>query len=225
MIYEDNTKYKIEYIGEKFSRDLLSYKVIILGRYGVGKTTTIRKLMNKECEEEYAPTKTIDIKNIQAKVNDQIMQISIWDCCGNDKYASNIPNLYKNASITILVYAINNKESYNDLEKWINILKENSYNNVIFLLGNKNDLEDEREITMEKGEEFKNKYDNIKIFFETSALYGKNMDKLLENIVISIYEQDKKLANDEDNAVRKTITIVKEDLSEKKGKKKKKNCC
>ena len=162
MAYEDKSKYKIEYIGEKFSRDLLSYKVIILGRYGVGKTTTIRKLMNKECEEEYAPTKTIDIKNIQAKVNDEIIQISISDICGNDKFAQNTPNLLKNVSKLVLVYAINDKDkSFNDLNNWHNILKEHSCESIIFLIGNKNDLKEEREVTIEDAEAFKNNNDDI----------------------------------------------------------------
>jgi len=222
---EDNSKYKIEYNGEKFSNDLLTYKVIVIGRYGVGKTSIINKLMDRAFDKEYSPTMSIDIKNIQAKVNNEILQINIWDCCGNDKFALNTPNLFKNVSIAILVYAIDNKKSYEELESWYHMLKDHSFDNIIFLIGNKNDLDKEREVTIEEGEEFKDNYIDINMFFETSALDGQNIDKLLENIVISIYEKDKRLANDEDNAVRKSITIVKEDLSEKKGKKKNKKCC
>ena len=219
---ENKSKYKIEFLGEKFSKDLLSYKVIVIGRYGVGKTTIIGKLMNKEIEGEYAPTLSIDTKNIQIKVNDKIIQIQIWDCCGNDEFALNTPNLFKNTSIAILVYAINDKQSDIDLEKWRNMLKKISYESIIFLIGNKSDLEEEREVTLEDVETFKNKYDDdIKISFETSALNGSNIGKLLENIAITIYEKDKKLANEVDNGLKKTITISKEDLTKKKGKKKK----
>ncbi len=54
--------------------------------------------MVKDINNEYEPTMSIDIKNIQAKVNDEIIQISIWDCCGNDNFAQNTPNLLKNIS-------------------------------------------------------------------------------------------------------------------------------
>ena len=141
MIYEDNSKYKVEYIGEKFSKDLISYKIIFIGRYGVGKTSIIHKLMNKKFDKEYQPTMSIDIKNIQVKVNEEIMQINIWDSCGNDKFALNTPNLFKNVSISIH-----------------NILKEYSLESIIFLIGNKSDLEEEREVKIEEGEEFKNNY-------------------------------------------------------------------
>jgi len=225
MIYEDNSKYKVEYLGEKFSKDLASYKLIVIGRYGVGKQTIIRKLMQKEFDIEYAPTMNIDIKNIQVKVNDTIIQINIWDSCGNDKFALNTPNLFKNASIALLIYAINDKESFNVLEQWYNMLKENSNDCIIFLIGNKINFEEkEREVTIEEAEKFKNKYDDIKMFFEVSALKCMNIDNLLDNIAISIYEKNKKLENEEDNTVRKTISLVKEDFS-KKGKKNKKKLC
>jgi len=229
MLYEneiDRSKYKIEYIGEKFSKDLLAYKVIVIGRYGVGKTTIISKLMNKEIDKEYEPTMSIDIKNIQVKVDEKIIQISIWDCCGNDKFAQRTPNLFKDAYITLLVYAINDKDnSFNDLKDWNNILNEHSFGNTIFLIGNKSDLEEEREVTIEEGETFKNNYDNIKIFLETSALKGNNMDKLLDYIAISIYEKETNDENKLDNATKGRITLNKEDFSKNKEKKKKKACC
>ena len=165
MIYEneiDKSKYKIEYYGEKFSKNLRAYKVIVIGSYGTGKTTIIKRLMDKEAGKEYEPTMSIDIKNIQVKVNDKIIQISIWDCCGNDKYAQNSPNLFKNASIALLIYAINNKKkSFNNLNNWYNILKDQSYENMIFLIGNKSDLEKEREVTIEEAEAFRNNNDDI----------------------------------------------------------------
>ena len=215
MIYgeEDKSKYKIEYNGEKYSKDLLSYKVIIIGRYGVGKTTIINKLMGKASDGEYAPTMTIDIKNIQAKVNDKIIQINIWDCCGNEKFGEETPQLFKNASIVILAYAINDKQSYDALKNWYNILKIHTYESIIFLIGNKSDLEKEREVTIEDAENFKNEYVDIKIFFETSALNGNNMDKLLDNIAISIYEKNKKDEAQLENAIRNSITLDKDDFA------------
>ena len=228
MIYEneeDKNKYKIEYIGEKLTKDLKVNKVIIIGMLGVGKTSIIHSLMNNEVDKEYSPTMSLDIKHIQAKVNDKIIQIQIWDSCGNDKLAQQMPNLFKDAFIAIIVYAINNKKSFEELKKWYNLVKEYSFDNIIFLIGNKSDLEEEREITKENVETFKNNYDDIKIFFETSALNHENMDKLLDNIVISIYEKDINDENKLDNAIKGgRITLNKEEFTKKRKKKKKKFC-
>jgi len=91
MIYEDKSKYKVEYLGRKFLQDLNSHKIIFIGYYGVGKTFIINKLMTKEFDEEYVPTMNIDIKNLKIKVNEEILQMNIWDCCGNDKFALRTP--------------------------------------------------------------------------------------------------------------------------------------
>ena len=192
---------------------------------GVGKTSIIHSLMNNEVDKEYSPTMSLDIKHIQAKVNDKIIQIQIWDSCGNDKLAQQMPNLFKDAFIAIIVYAINNKKSFEELKKWYNLVKEYSFDNIIFLIGNKSDLEEEREITKENVETFKNDYDDIKIFFETSALNHENMDKLLDYIVISIYEKYKNDENKLDNAIKgRRIALNKEEFTKKRKKKKKKFC-
>ena len=102
--------------------------------------------MTKEFDEEYVPTMSIDIKNLQIKVNEEILQMNIWDCCGNDKFELSAPNLFKNVSIAILVYAINDKKNYNELHTWYNMLKKYSKDSILFLIGNKSDLEKEREV-------------------------------------------------------------------------------
>ena len=86
---EDKSKYKVEYLGHNFSMNIKVYKLILLGTSGVGKTSTIHKLMNKEIDTCYAPKISVNINNFQVKVNDKIIQIQIWDCCGNDTFAQN----------------------------------------------------------------------------------------------------------------------------------------
>jgi len=226
MINEkDESKYKIEYLGSKYSKELLTYKVIVLGLYGVGKTSIINRLMNKEIDLDYAPTISVDIVNLQVKVNDKIIQIQMWDCCGNDEFALNTPNLFKNTSVALLVYAINDKEkSFKNIAEWNNILREHSYDHIIFLIGNKSDLEDQRKVTIEDVVNFKNNYDDIKMFFETSAKKGENIDKLFENIAISIYEKNEKEEKDlenamNDNSPKRPITLTKENHKKKMKKK------
>ena len=222
---KNESKYKVEYLGEKFSKDLQTYKVIVLGLYGVGKTSIVNKLMNKDTNKEYSPTISVDLKYFQVKINDKIIQIQIWDCCGNDEFALNTPNLFKNAKVAILIYAINDKnKSFKDIESWYNMVLKHSYCNILFLIGNKRDLEKERKVTIEDAENFKKNYDDIKIFFETSAKSGENIDKLLENIAISIFEKNEKEEKDLENEMNKNI-LIKRDVNNHKNKNKKKLIC
>ncbi len=58
---------------------------------------------------------SMDIKNLQNKVNDKIIQIQIWDSCGSDKFPQSAPNLFKNAFRAILSYATNDKKSFENI--------------------------------------------------------------------------------------------------------------
>ena len=216
---EDEIKYKVELLNEEISKELISYKVIIVGRYGVGKTRIIHRLMkDNDDDKEYSPTISVDTKTFKVKVNDKIIQIQIWDTCGNDEFAQSTPNMFKNASISIIVYAINDQKSFNNIEIWYNLIIKNSFESLIFLIGNKSDLEEERKITIEEGEKRKEYYEgNIKVFFETSAKNDDNIDKLLKKISILLAkknESDEKINN---------IKLEKEEFQKKKIKKR--MCC
>ena len=67
--------------------------------------------------------------------------------------------MFKNASISIIVYAINDKKSFDDIKIWYNLIIKNSFESLIFLIGNKSDLEEERKITIEEGEKRKEYYE------------------------------------------------------------------
>ena len=74
------------------------------------------------------------------------------------------------------MYSIDNKESFDDLENWIKILiEENSFEKPIYLVGNKNDLEMEREISLKQGEEYAEKYG---LMFSESSLKNDSWDKI-----------------------------------------------
>ena len=219
---EDNdNKYKIEEIGETFNKDLTTYKVIILGLSGVGKTTISFQIIKKKYKE-CSPTISLDLANYQVKVNDKKIQIQFWDACGNEDFAENTPNLFKNTSIAILVYAINDKKSFEDVEKWLHILRDKAMGYQTILIGNKSDLEIERAVQKSEGEKCQKDYD-FKYFFETSGKTGFNVNKLLNQIAIILYEMEEKKEKENEND--KKINIVKEDISGKKVTSKKNNCC
>jgi len=114
----------------------------------------------------------------------------------------------------------------------LNILKRYTFDNIIFLIGNKIDLDKERKVSKEEGERFKNNYGNIKIFFETSAENGINIQRLFEQIGFSIYEkneiEEKKLEKEINRKSSRTYSLVKEDFTknrEKEKDKEKSKCC
>ena len=219
---ENNSEYHVELIDTKISYDLKVYKVIIIGLTGVGKSSISLKLTNQDGET--SPTISVDIFNFKVKVNETILQIQLWDSCGNEEFARNTPNLFKNTKLAIIVYAIDDKNSFDDVGNWINILNKFCPDCMKYLIGNKNDLEKKREVQKEEGEKIKKSY-NFNYFLETSAESGFNIMNLLNNIAISIYKKEKEDEENLDEELNKgRITLTKEIHQEDKIKNKK-HCC
>ena len=125
-------------------------------------------------------------------------------------------NLFQRVQGIILMYDISNLNSFKNLVKWMDGIKENSKDVPVILIGNKCDLEGERQVQTEEGENFASKYD-IK-FFEGSAKTGVNVDKSFEAIGDIILNNDKYKENLETS---KSEYVISKSTSNKK----KKKCC
>ena len=200
----NGVKYHVEVIKEnniKELKDVETHKVIIIGTTGVGKTSIslrlINQITNKKIETE--PTISVDILSFIVKVNEKFIKIQLWDACGNEEFTRNTPNLFKNVELSIVVYVIDNKQSFEDVIIWNNILLSYNPTCLKYLIGNKDDLkENKREVKIENGKEIKKNLD-FNLFFETSAESGSNINNLLKNIGVSIYN---KKNNDEEKLLK-----------------------
>ena len=115
---------------------------------------------------------------LNIRINNSIIKLQIWDTCGTEAYKSLVANFYKNSSLAILVYSIDNKESFQHIESWLNDFNQQVPNGRIFLVGNKSDLEESRKVSKDEGEKF-TKENKLNMFFETSAKSGDNVQNVL----------------------------------------------
>ena len=117
------------------------------------------------------------------KLNNTIIKFGIWDTAGNEMYRSLISNYYANSSLVVLVYSIENRKSFDNIQNWLNEIKDNKNSDTkIFLIGNKLGLEENRKIKEEEGETFK-KVHNLDLFMEASAKTGYNVRKIFVEAV------------------------------------------
>jgi small GTP-binding protein len=192
----DSNKYKIiEYNNdddeENMKEDELIYKVILIGDQNVGKTSIIQKLVTKYFNKKYNSTIGFDIFYYRVKINDKIIKLNIWDTCGMKDFFSCTKNIFTDVALAIIAYSIDSRESFEHLEGWINTLKANSSPNVLkFIVGNKCDLEDGREVQKDEGEKLKND-NNYNFFIETSAKDDKFVTELFDNAIVQLYELNK----------------------------------
>ena len=102
------------------------------------------------------------------EVDGKKVKLQIWDTAGQERFKNIQASYYKGANGILVVYDITNRESFEHVNSWLIEIEKNGNKNVYkFLIGNKNDLEDQRVITKEEGEEFASI--NGMDFFETSA--------------------------------------------------------
>ena len=188
-------EHNIEYIGEIYSNELNTYKVIIIGDKGVGKTSICLSLLKKEYINSIPSTISVQIQNYQIKINDKIIQMQFWDTGGLEDFYSYTPNLFQNADLAIFVYSINDKISFEHISSLDSLLNQNNLECIKFLVGNKIDLEDKRMVQKYEAEDFKNT-NGFNKSIEISAKINLNIKELLDNVGISLYDRFFKNNND-----------------------------
>ena len=182
-------------LSDDFSNFDLSFKIILVGDSGVGKSCLSIKASRNYFEDFYSPTVGFEFLTFNVKVEDQNIKLQIWDTCGQEVYRSLISSFYRSASLAIIVYSIDSEESFSNIEKWLNDIKSQSNPNIkIFLIGNKADLEDKRQVTKESGENFF-KQNKLSYFTETSAKTGFNVQNVFIEVAKVLYKEHQEIKN------------------------------
>ena len=163
-------------------------QLIMVGERGVGKTSLIRRYTNNIFNTNHLETIGIEFFNKEERINDQIIQIKLWDTAGQEIFHSLTKNFYRKADGIIIVYDITNKESFERIQDWVKSVYDNTdtYKEIqMIIVGNKIDLEERREVSKEEGLKI-GKYFEID-FFEASAKNAEGvrnfMIKIIEDIL------------------------------------------
>ena len=148
-----------------------SSNIILIGDSNVGKSALITKICKNEFPDVYSPTVGFDFFYLKFKIvsdeDEPVLKYQIWDCSGGENYRSIFQNFYKSARVCLLAYDVTDEESFNDIENWVNDVKSNNKSIHFVLIGNKIDLNDNRKVPKEAGENFA-KTNNMR-FVEVSA--------------------------------------------------------
>ena len=181
--------HQIEILNQEMPDGNLSFKIIIIGDSGVGKSCLSLRATKNVFDTMYSPTIGFEFMTFLIKVDGEPIKLQIWDTCGQEVYRSLISSFYNNSSLALVVYSIDNEDSFNNLEFWLNELKSKGNPDInVFIIGNKADLEDNRKISKEAAEEFAAN-NKIKLFLETSAKTGFNAQNIFIEAAKLLYEQ------------------------------------
>ncbi len=158
-------------------------KILTLGDTQVGKSSIVLRYTEDKFDDNQFSTIGIDYKTKYMKMDDSSVKVLIWDTAGQEKFRNIAKQYYKGANGVLLIYDICSRKTFERVEFWLKELKENNRIDELFicLVGNKSDLEDKREISIEEGEKYA--IDNNILFLEVSAKSGKGITDLFKKVI------------------------------------------
>ena len=206
------------------------FKFIIIGDSCTGKTCIMKRYIEDKYYHDPDFTIGVEFGSRNIKIDNTSVKVQLWDTAGQEIFRSISRLYYRNTIGAILVYDITNRKSFVSITQWIHDLKHNVTNPdmVMFLVGNKSDIHDERNVLYDEGKELADKY---KMYFtETSAKNNNNIDIIFDMMVCDILNKIKNKVLDIDNqlcGITYNDNIICNDIVLEKNKSviKKKNCC
>ncbi|KAI8339153.1 GTP-binding protein Ryh1 [Chlamydoabsidia padenii] len=123
----------------------------------------------------------IDFLSKTMYLSNRTLRLQLWDTAGQERFRSLIPSYIRDSSVCVVVYDITSRASFINTSKWIDDVRaERGLDVIIVLVGNKTDLNDKRQVSVEEGENKAKEY-NI-MYIETSAKAGYNVKALFRKI-------------------------------------------
>ena len=191
------------------------FNVSILGESTVGKTSMINNLKGYEFDPFQIATIGVDDFSDEVEFENKKYKFKIFDTAGQERYKSISTNTIQLADGFLIVFSVEDKNSFELLDKWINSINEkvDIKTKIIILAGNKADIDDDkRQVSREEAENYA-KSKNL-LYFETSAKSGLNIKEAFNKLYEDIFNLNKKLIEKEN------IELTKEDKNKNKKKKK-----
>ncbi|MBY8985095.1 MAG: GTP-binding protein [Candidatus Lokiarchaeota archaeon] len=168
----------------------LIFKVCLFADNKVGKKLLISKFLKVQFEDKPDTSLTIGIKFTikDVKINEKIIRLSVWEFCSREPFKNHISNYLVGSQGILLMYDITNPQTLEILAEWSEIIKKKIREGIpLLLVGNKLDLEENRKVSKELVNKFKENY-NITSSVEISIKTGENVEemfKILARLIIN----------------------------------------
>ena len=198
------------------------FKIVLVGDSSVGKTNIMGKYLKNEFHEDSKSTVGVEFGSKEFVIENHTVRVQIWDTAGQERYKAITSAYYKGAKGAFVVYDITRKGTFESVDKWVSDLKATADKKItLLLIGNKCDLEDQRQISKDQAEQKAKSFDIA--YLETSALSGENLEKAFEMLVNEVYKKCHLDMEDEED--RDMVPGKDVDLNKNNNQEKQKSCC
>ena len=123
-------------------------KVVLVGDSGVGKTNIMSKYLKNQFREDSKATVGVEFGSKQFSVEGHQVKAQIWDTAGQERYKAITSAYYKGAKGAFIVYDMTRKNTFDSVNRWVSDITAAADKRItLILIGNKSDLEDQRQVT------------------------------------------------------------------------------
>ncbi|MBD3253612.1 MAG: GTP-binding protein [Candidatus Lokiarchaeota archaeon] len=156
----------------------LKYKIVLAGSKNVGKSSLIARFCDNIFNEKTKATMGVAFKRKKVKVKEGVdIELSIWDFAGEEKYRILFPSYLHGASAALICFDITRRDTFNDINSWVDLINQNTHENVIkILIPTKIDLEEEKQIDEKEAFEIAKEYKFARKPIFTSSKTGENVE-------------------------------------------------
>ena len=232
------TKYTVK-MKEKLDKECIPiFSIILLGNSGVGKTNFMTRYANNTFKQIFLSTTGFNMETKLLMINSNfVYRLTLLDTAGQERFKSLPKKYYRDADAVLLLFDVNNRESFNEVNNWVNQIKEYSEkyeehdeddvdddnidndnkkndNVVIYLLGNKIDITKDYDWAI-TSEEIDDLVENLHVkYYDICCKWNLNVEEIMARIVYDCHKRNK-------GKIRNNIKLNKK----QQPKKKKIECC
>ena len=165
-----------------------SLKVAIVGSSSVGKSSIVQRLVDGTFSEDGTTTCGADFYSHAVPIEGGTARLQIWDTAGQERFRSISRAYFRNAVGAVLVFDITRERSFEELEAWLGDIHALACPNCyIILVGNKSDLEAQRQVGAQEVREFSERHGLE--YLETSAASGQNIEAAFARLAMVVTER------------------------------------
>jgi len=161
-------------------------KLLLIGDGGVGKSSLLTKFAHNTFSTSMQPTVGMDFKVKMLELGGRRVKLQVWDTAGQERFHTITQQYYRNAMGVILVYDVENEDSFNNIRRWAaQVAAHGAEDTNLMLLGNKADTDSSKRIVdTARGAALAAEYNMP--FMETSAKSGVNVEEAFVALADSV---------------------------------------
>ncbi|KAL3517874.1 hypothetical protein ACH5RR_020463 [Cinchona calisaya] len=162
------------------------FKIVVIGDSAVGKSNLLSRFARDEFDHNSKATIGVEFQTQVVEIDGKEVKAQVWDTAGQERFRAVTSAYYRGAVGALIVYDISRKTTFESIKRWLDELNTHCDTTVArMLVGNKCDLEDIRDVSMEEGKSLAE--EEGLFFIETSALNSTNVNTAFEIVIRDIY--------------------------------------